>query len=112
MTLDPTDERHRLQIRRKELLDREDLTRQSRETVELDQTRVGRLSRMDALQAQAMSLATDRRRLVEIQRIEAALDRLECGEFGYCTVCGDEIGTSRLELDPATPICIACASRA
>ena len=111
MTLDPTDERQRLQVRRKELLDREALTRQSREAEEHDQTRVGRLSRMDALQAQAMSLETDRRLLVEIQRIEAALDRLECGEFGYCNDCGDVIGTSRLELDPATPICIACASR-
>ena len=111
MTLYPTASRRRRQERCKELVGRENLNSQSREAVELDQSRVGRLSRMDALQSQAMSLATDRRRKSEIQRLEAALRRLETDEFGYCTACGEEIGMARLELDPATPICITCADR-
>ncbi len=40
----------------KELLDLEIMGDEAAKTVELDQTRVGRLSRMDALQGQAVSL--------------------------------------------------------
>lgn len=84
-------------------------SREARAPVELDQTRVGRLSRMDALQGQAMAVETERRREVELRRIDAALARVESGEYGYCLTCGEAIGAKRLELDPATPVCIDCA---
>ncbi len=77
--------------------------------VELDQTKVGRLSRMDALQAQAMSVETNRRRGIELRRIDAALMRIENDEYGYCLNCGEPIATGRLHSDPATPVCIGCA---
>ncbi len=77
--------------------------------VELDQTRVGRLSRMDALQNQEMAKETDRRRQAELTRIEAAFERLDKGEFGECVTCGEDIVIKRLELDPAVPVCIGCA---
>jgi len=80
-------------------------------TVELDQTSVGRLSRMDALQGQAMSQERDRRRQLELQKIAAALRRIEAGEYGDCVRCGEEIATRRLDLDPAAPLCIVCASK-
>jgi len=80
----------------------------SRKPVELDQTSIGRLSRMDALQGQAMQLETERRRGVERQRIEAALLRIEDGDFGYCTVCDEDIALKRLENDPSVPNCIDC----
>jgi DnaK suppressor protein len=83
---------------------------EARRPVELDQTRVGRLSRMDALQDQAMALETDRRRGIEIERIEAALKRIEDGDYGFCLSCGEDIPAKRLELDPATPVCVDCAS--
>ncbi|WP_119165708.1 TraR/DksA family transcriptional regulator [Algihabitans albus] len=83
---------------------------ESRAAVELDQTRVGRLSRMDALQGQAMAQATEARRQQEIRRLEAALQRLADGEYGACTVCGEEIAPKRLGLDPATPSCVDCAA--
>lgn len=90
-------------------LDAEDASGQAgQKTVELDQQAVGRLSRMDALQNQAMAQATARRRMVERQRIMAALDRLDSGEYGYCTECGDEIAPARLATDPAIPRCAAC----
>ena len=79
------------------------------QTVELDQTRVGRLSRMDALQGQAMSQEALRRRELELVRISKALKRLELGEFGECLTCGDEIAIGRLEIDPAAILCIRCA---
>jgi len=77
--------------------------------VELDQSRVGRLSRMDALQGQAMAQETERRRKNELARIEAALLRVESDDFGYCVNCDEEISGKRLELDPSTPLCIDCA---
>lgn len=80
-------------------------------TVELDQTRVGRLSRMDAMQAQAVSAEAKRRREIELLRIGSALERIEKGEYGYCVRCDEEIAPGRLEIDPAAPTCVRCASR-
>ena len=94
-----------------EALDGEDaLGAAAQKTVELDQTSVGRLSRMDAMQGQAMAKATSARRAARRQRIAAALRRMDEGEFGYCANCGEEIAPARLDLDPTVPGCIACAS--
>lgn len=79
-------------------------------TVELDQTRQGRLSRIDALQGQEMSKAAERRRKQELQRIAVTFKRIEEGEYGYCATCGEEINKRRLDVDPTTPLCIECAS--
>lgn len=79
-------------------------------TVELDQQSVGRLSRMDALQNQAMAKAQAGRRQIEKTRLTAALGRMEEGDYGYCEDCGDEIAKARLELDPAAAKCIGCAN--
>ena len=84
---------------------------QAAKTVELDQARVGRLSRMDAMQAQAISIATNSRRKIELRRIAAALKRLEEGEYGYCLSCDEEIVQKRLEIDPAATLCITCAEK-
>lgn len=84
-------------------------TADDRKPVELDQTTVGRLSRMDAMQRQAMAQAAERQRHVQIRRLEAALERLEAGEYGYCVRCGERIGDRRLAIDPAVPTCIGCA---
>ncbi len=91
----------RLIERKRELTDLLDLSQEASSTVVLDQTSVGRLSRMDALQAQAMAQETQRRRKLEIQKIDAAFKRMEEGEFGYCIKTGEEIPLQRLELDPA-----------
>jgi DnaK suppressor protein len=80
-------------------------------TVELDQTRVGRVSRIDAMQSQAMSVAAAGRREQEIGRIDAALRRMDEGEYGYCLECGQEIGAARLEIDKAASHCVKCAAR-
>ena len=91
-------------------LDAEDaLGEAGQATVELDQQSVGRLSRMDALQNQAMAKANSTRRQAERTRLEAALQRMEDGDYGYCEDCGEDIAPKRLELDPAAPRCIDCA---
>jgi DnaK suppressor protein len=87
----------------------DELGRDSQKTVELDQQAVGRLSRMDALQQQAMANATHVRRTQMRQRILATLRRMDEGEFGYCMECGDEIPVKRLQLDPTSPMCVSCA---
>ncbi|KAF0282318.1 TraR/DksA family transcriptional regulator [Spiribacter roseus] len=81
----------------------------SRATVELDQTRVGRLSRMDALQQQAMAQATNERAQLTLTRITSALQRCDDGTYGECLRCGELINPRRLEVDPAATLCIDCA---
>ncbi|MCZ4354190.1 TraR/DksA C4-type zinc finger protein [Roseovarius aestuarii] len=87
----------------------DDLGAQGQATVTLDQQAVGRLSRMDALQNQAMAKAQHSRRAIERKRLAAALARITQGEFGYCEDCGDDIAPARLDLDPAAMLCISCA---
>lgn len=103
--------RARLEARRKQLSDLQEASAGSRAVVELDQQSVGRLSRMDALQGQAMAMEQDRRRSAETQRIDAALARIDSGDYGYCIACDEPIARARLDLDPAIPTCVDCAGR-
>ena len=104
--------KNRLLQQQQELLDLEETGDEAAKTVELDQTRVGRLSRMDALQGQAMSLEMKRRRQIELQKITAALRRIDEDEYGYCLICDEAIAIKRLEINPATTHCINCAEKA
>jgi DnaK suppressor protein len=80
------------------------------QVVELDQSKVGRLSRVDAMQAQAMAQATVQRRALQLRRIQAALARIDANEYGRCQSCDEEIPAKRLEVDPTALYCIQCAS--
>lgn len=81
----------------------------SAKPVELDQTSVGRVSRIDAIQQQEMSLAAQRRRAEMLVRIDMALRRIDEGEYGYCRQCDEEIPEKRLEIDPTCLNCVNCA---
>ena len=94
---------------RAELLKASETGQEAEQVVELDQTRVGRLSRMDAMQAQAMSLETGRRRRQHLLDIEAALERINDSEYGDCFECGELIKPARLDADPTATLCIGCA---
>jgi len=104
--------RQQLITLRTKLLALEATGAEAADTVELDQTRVGRLSRMDAMQAQAMSQASNQRRRETLVGIEAALGRIDSGDYGECRECGEFISTKRLEFDPTIRLCIACAAKA
>lgn len=78
-------------------------------TVELDQSAVGRLSRMDALQGQAMAKEAQQRRAIQLQRIGSALQRIENDNYGLCIRCEEDIHPKRLDADPTTLLCIECA---
>jgi len=51
--------------------------------------------------------ARDRERKL-IEKIDFALNQLEEEEYGYCEVCGIEIGIRRLEARPTATLCIDC----
>lgn len=99
----------RLRARRAELAAAEAETESWRGPVELDQQSVGRLSRMDAMQQQAMAEAEGRRRKSEIARIDQALRRIDEGEYGWCAECGEAVAVKRLEIDPTASHCVGCA---
>ena len=79
----------------------------SSKTVDLDQP-IGRLSRMDALQQQAMAKAnragTERR----VQLIESALQAIKQQRYGDCRRCEEPIGYPRLKARPESPFCLEC----
>ncbi len=101
--------KNKLLERKAELEDHSKKSRENREPVELDQTKMGRLSRQDALMQQSMAEATERNRGVEVQKIDAALKRIDNDNFGYCATCDEEIAKARLQNDPAVATCIKCA---
>ncbi len=84
--------------------------KQAQAIVELDQQAIGRLSRMDALQNQAMAKAQQVNRDNEVLRLQAALNRIQEEEYGYCKDCGEDIPEGRLKLDLAATKCVSCAS--
>lgn len=84
------------------------LARESARTVELDQSSVGRLSRMDALQQQAMARASLQRLTVMKRRMTAALDRVAAGTYGRCCECGGPVQPERLARDATTLFCAEC----
>lgn len=102
--------RESLVLLRGELETVAETARESAQTVELDQQRVGRLSRMDALQAQAMAQESERRRAGQLRGIAGALARLDSGDFGFCQSCDEAINEHRLRFDPTATRCIDCAS--
>lgn len=109
MAVDLKKMKARLTQLREEIETESKLAEEARKTVELDQQSVGRLSRMDAMQGQAMAEAQERKRRSDLVRIELAQRRMSDGEYGFCTECGDEIAPKRLEIDPFAERCISCA---
>jgi|APSaa5957512535_1039671.scaffolds.fasta_scaffold286984_2 DnaK suppressor protein len=94
-----------------ELVSQYDREKLAAETVDLDQTKIGRLSRMDALQQQNMAKSTMRNIESRMKRVSAALAKFAEGEYGYCESCGDDIALARLEVNPEAPCCFACQSQ-
>ena len=104
--------KNRLEERREEILAGKEAIKQGSASVELDQARVGRLSRMDAMQQKAMSQAAARLIDMELQRIKTALSRIVSEEYGYCILCDEEIAEKRLRFAPSLLTCISCAQEA
>lgn len=100
--------RQRLSAIRDELRATLQSTTEASATVELDQTRQGRLSRMDALQGQAMAAAAQARASARLHSITGTLQRMEEADYGECLECGEPIPYERLHIDPTLRLCVGC----
>ena len=109
MSIDLEHFKDRLLAIQAEIMGLNEMTLGAAKTVELDQNRVGRLSRMDAMQGQAMARASADRQQQQLKSIKLALTRIEKGSFGRCLECDEAIATARLEVDPTNNYCIECA---
>ncbi len=80
--------------------------------VTLDQSAVGRVSRMDAMQGQALAQATRRTLQLRLSQCGAALRAVADGDYGLCRKCQEPVGIRRLRVKPEAPFCLACQSSA
>jgi len=94
---------------RAELTELENISSEATKPVQLDQSMVGRLSRMDAMQGVEMAKEASRRRKQQLARIPSALERIALGHYGRCTLCDEDIVIGRLHIDPTYTRCINCA---
>lgn len=75
-------------------------------------TAIGRLSRMEAIQAKSISESNLKQKRMRLQRLEAALKRIERGTFGLCSVCEEDIPEKRLKIAPESTVCMDCLNEA
>jgi len=80
--------------------------------VKLDQTLVGRVSRMDAMQQQNMAVSTRSKVQRKLQKVRLALAAIDSGDYGYCRKCDESIGYPRLNAQPEANLCLSCQDKA
>jgi DnaK suppressor protein len=71
---------------------------------------IGRLTRMEALQAQQMNEAGRRRDEARLRQVDKALGMFSDGSYGTCIRCGEAIPAGRLEIRPESRLCVRCAA--
>lgn len=103
--------KQQLLCQRDALMTSQKMAQSASETVELDQSSVGRVSRVDAMQSQSMAVETIRLRQQQLRKITLALALIESGDYGYCKRCDNEIDPRRLAIAPAATQCVPCASQ-
>ena len=101
--------RERLQAQIAEVEASVESAESTRASAQLDPSRVGRLSRVDALQMVAMERALEERRRAEALRAQRALELIEEGSYGECVLCYEPIALKRIRLDPSLLTCVGCA---
>lgn len=77
--------------------------------IALDQTRVGRLSRMDAVQHHAIAQAQTERAVKQLTVLQILFSKVDEDDFGECHYCGEDIAIGRLLIRPESLRCIECA---
>ena len=102
----------RLQELAGDLVQQLDRGEASAATVQLDQTLVGRVSRMDAMQQQSVAVSTLKRASQRLQRVNAALKAVTENNYGFCRRCDEPIGYKGLEAQPEANLCINCQDKA
>lgn len=82
-------------------------SRDSSRPVGLDQP-IGRLSRVDALQQQAMAQANREGHEKRLKQVNGALLAIRSGTYGECRRCEEPIEIARLQVRPESLFCLAC----
>ena len=77
----------------------------------LDQSKVGRLSRMDAMQHQHMAESTLLQTKQRLKLVQKALNKLSNEDYGYCELCDELITFARLQARPEAQLCLKCQSQ-
>lgn len=72
---------------------------------------IGRLTRMDAIQAKSVAEAVLNEARIRQSKLESALSRIDNDEYGICVDCEEDIPLARLELVPEALKCVHCADR-
>ena len=97
-----------LQKLQSELQEQLQLSKTATAAVTLDQTLLGRVSRMDAMQQQSVALSTKEKAQTRLRKVNIALSAIASGDYGYCARCDEGIGYGRLKAQPEARLCIAC----
>lgn len=79
--------------------------------VKLDQTTVGRVSRVDAMQQQSMAVSTREMASQRLKKVKLALKNLDKDCYGYCERCDEEIPLKRLLAQPEANLCLMCQDK-
>lgn len=95
--------------KKQQILDSHDMTKDDTKPVVLDQSSVGRLSRIDAIQIQEMAQQSARRKQDLLVSIDKALWRIDQDLYGVCEHCDEDINPKRLQIDPTLTLCVTCA---
>jgi DnaK suppressor protein len=108
-------ERQSEYFRRRLLEWREELLRESRETLnhlKEENWHEPDIADRATIETEAgVELRSRNRYLKLIEKIDAALRRIEIGEYGYCEETGEPIGLKRLEARPIATLCIEAQER-
>lgn len=95
-----------------ELLEQLSISEEASAVVTLDQTAVGRVSRVDAMQQQSMAVSTRSKANLKLRRVRAAIAAIAREEYGYCASCDEDIGVRRLLAQPEATLCFGCQDKA
>lgn len=69
---------------------------------------IGRLTRIDAIQMQAMAQMNRHQLEIRLKQIDASLQAFAQGTYGICRHCKGPVHLGRLEVLPETPFCVDC----
>lgn len=100
-----------LLLRQQELNEQLLISEQAAEIVTLDQTAVGRVSRIDALQQQSMAISTRGKAKLNLQKATIALNAIATEDYGHCKECDENIPFKRLEIQPEAALCLTCQNK-
>jgi DnaK suppressor protein len=70
------------------------------------------LDRIQHAQDRDLAIGSLDRNAKQLREVQAALNRIDAGEFGVCLTCEEDISVKRLAAVPSTSLCIACQETA